>query len=95
LKRQLIKMPNVRKINENKFEVNVIEAVETNHVVTLNDDYHKELTGGNITKEELIRISFKFLLVRESNSMILKEFDLSEIEKYFPEFNAEIKNQVK
>lgn len=88
-------MPNVRKINENKFEVNVIEAVETNHVVTLNDDYHKELTGGNITKEELIRISFKFLLVRESNSMILKEFDLSEIEKYFPEFNAEIKNQVK
>lgn len=86
-------MPKITKIDDNTFEVTVTEAVETTHRVTLNDDYYQELTSGNINKEKLIEESFKFLLNRESNTAILKEFTLETIEQYFPNFPAEMKNR--
>lgn len=58
----------------------------TEHEVTVRDDFYKELTNGAITKEELIRRSFTFLLERESKESILNEFELSLITKYFPEY---------
>ena len=33
-------------------------------------------TGGRVSREDLIRASFEFLLERESNTMILSRFDL-------------------
>ena len=86
-------MPKITKIDDNTFEVTVIEAVETTHKVTLNDDYYQELTSGHIDKEKLIEESFKFLLNRESNTAILKEFTLETIEQYFPSFPVEMKNR--
>jgi len=44
-----------------------------------------------ITKKDLIIKSFEFLLLRESNQSILKEFNLEVINQYFPEYNNEIK----
>jgi len=88
-------MPKITKIDENTFNVTVTSTVETNHKVTLSEEYHNELTGGNISKEKLIEASFKFLLQRESNSEILKEFDLKLIETYFPTFSQEMKNQIR
>ena len=38
----------------------------------------------------LVTRSFEFLLARESNTSILREFDLSTIERYFPEYAREI-----
>lgn len=35
---------------------------------------------------DLVRRSFEFLLAREPNTSILGEFDLSVIERYFPEY---------
>lgn len=35
---------------------------------------------------DLVRRSFEFLLEREPNGSILREFDLSTIERYFPEY---------
>jgi hypothetical protein len=40
---------------------------------------------------DLVRRSLEFLLERESNTSILKEFDLSTIERYFPEYPREIR----
>ncbi len=37
--------------------------------------------------EELVRESFEFLLERESKESILREFELSVIQRYFPEFS--------
>jgi len=37
---------------------------------------------------DLLRRSFEFLLDRESNTSILREFDLSTIERYYPEYTA-------
>lgn len=38
--------------------------------------------------EGLVRDSFAFLLERESKESILRQFDLSEIKRYFPEFDG-------
>jgi hypothetical protein len=65
-------------------------ASETTHRVRLEPDYYQKLCGGTITHEWLIIQSFKFLLEREPNTSILSEFNLEDINRYFPEFEAEI-----
>jgi len=67
------------------------EGVRTEHTVTLDDDYYQALTQGMVTKEELIRKSFEFLLQREAKESILSKFNLKAINKYFPQFEKEIK----
>lgn len=39
---------------------------------------------------DLVRRSFEFLLAREAKESILPRFDLSTIERYFPEFERTI-----
>jgi hypothetical protein len=69
-------------------------GVETTHTVVLEPDYYQKLCGGTITHEWLIIQSFKFLLEREPNTAILPRFDLSEIARYFPEYEEEISARV-
>ena len=38
--------------------------------------------------ESLVRDSFAFLLERESKESILRQFDLAQIKRYFPEFDG-------
>jgi hypothetical protein len=45
--------------------------------------------GGDV--HDLLRRSIEFLLDREPNTSILREFDLSSIERYFPEYPATMK----
>jgi len=40
---------------------------------------------------DLVKRSFEFLLAREANTSILRDFDLSTIERYFPEYAREIR----
>jgi hypothetical protein len=72
------------------FQVIVEAKTRTGHIVTLTDDYHQKLTGGNVTPEKLIEKSFEFLLERESNTSILSHFELSVIARYFPEYEKAI-----
>ena len=69
-------------------------ATQTSHRVKLMPEYYQKLCGGTITHEWLIIQSFKFLLEREPNTAILREFDLSEIARYFPEYEAEISARI-
>jgi hypothetical protein len=46
--------------------------------------------GRGRSVEELVRVSFEFLLQREPPSSILANFGLSTIERYFPEFAESI-----
>ncbi|MCK4321858.1 hypothetical protein KAX08_05010 [candidate division WOR-3 bacterium] len=83
-------MIEVEKKDKDEFKVIVTyEGVNTEHNVSLDDAYYQKLTGGKITKEELIKRSFEFLLMRESNQSILSSFDLNVINKYFPEYEDE------
>lgn len=43
------------------------------------------------TPEELIRKSFEFLLAREPKESILKEFEISAIGRYFPEYEETVR----
>jgi hypothetical protein len=47
--------------------------------------------GGKEDVAGLVRRSFDFLLERESNTSIMREFSLSTIERYFPEYPKEIR----
>ena len=80
----------VKQKDTETFEVTVREATTTTHRVTVSQDYHQKLTGGKITPETLIKKSFEFLLERESNTMILSNFDLPVIGDYFPEYENTI-----
>jgi len=81
-------MIKVEKKNQQEFTVKV-EEKEYN--VGLDDEYWQDLTGGKITKEELIKKSFEFLLEREPKESILSRFNLRIINQYFPEFEEEIR----
>ena len=84
-------MITVESINQNYFKVTVNKESTTKHLVLLNDNFYQSITNGKVTKKNLIIKSFKFLLLRESNQSILKEFNLEVINQYFPEYNDEIK----
>ena len=84
-------MITIESINQNSFKVTVNKQSTTEHLVLLNDNFYQNITNGKITKKDLIIKSFEFLLLRESNQSILREFNLEVINQYFPEYNNEIK----
>ena len=69
--------------------VSVTGTAGTVHRVRISRAEHERYGGGDVTA--LVRRSFEFLLAREANSSILREFSLSDIERYFPEFAKEIR----
>ena len=62
----------------------------TAHRVKVNFEYARKLTGGRTSTEELLRLSFEFLLEREPKESILRSFDLPLIGHYFPEYERTI-----
>ena len=73
------------------FKVVVSNGEETAHIVTLAEDYYQKLTQNKVSAEELIRRSFEFLLSREPKESILRQFDLRDITRYFPEYENNLK----
>lgn len=81
----------IEKINDNKFKVLVKELeTSTEHKVTVGDQYYLKLTQGHITRVELMRLSFGYLLQRQSKESIPPCFDLSAIPQLFPEYEEDI-----
>ncbi|HET8569436.1 MAG TPA: hypothetical protein VFM93_10670 [Candidatus Limnocylindria bacterium] len=69
-------------------EVTVDGTPPTRHTVRIARAEHDRYGRGDV--EDLVRRSFAFLLAREPSSSILREFDLSTIERYFPDYASEI-----
>lgn len=85
-------MIEIKKIDDNSFEVTVTKGKgTTRHFVAMDDEYYEDLTGGEISREELVRRSFEFVLDREPKEAILAEFNLRTIKKYFPSYEDEIR----
>jgi hypothetical protein len=70
-------------------EVRVADRTMTTHRVGVTRAEHERFGGGDV--RELVRRSFDFLLAREANTSVLREFSLSTIERYFPEYRAAMK----
>ena len=82
----------IKKNDSNTFAVSIKSLINSTHIITLNDDIYFKMTKGVKSKEELISFSFKFLLEREKNTLILSKFNLENIQIYFPEYKNEIQN---
>ena len=76
----------VENTDAGSYQVTVEGASATVHSVTVTPEYSEKLTGGRASAETLIKKSFEFLLERESNTSILRAFDLTVIQRYFPEY---------
>jgi hypothetical protein len=87
-------MIQVKKLGDTTFEVTVSAGSTTTHTVTVTPEYAQKLTGGACSTEHLVQRSFDFLLERESNSSILRSFDLPVIARYFPEYERTIKGML-
>lgn len=81
---------NVIEMDNSNFRVTVTGNTTTTHEVTVQAGYALKLTGGKVSTVELVKISFDFLLARESNTSILRSFDLSVIARYFPDYESVI-----
>jgi hypothetical protein len=78
-----------------QFQVVVCDgATKTEHMVKLTEDVYRDLTDGMVSANELVKKSFEFLLHREPKESILREFDLTVISRYFPEYKNRIKNHI-
>lgn len=64
-------------------------------MVTIPAHYAKKLlSGSDKGVEALLKRSFEFLLAREPNTSILRNFELPVIEHYFPEYVTDIKKML-
>lgn len=70
-----------------QFEVAVQDRRgETLYRVAMSKADFERLGGGKVTPEECVQAAFLFLLDHEPRESILRRFDVSVIERYFPEF---------
>jgi len=81
-------MIGVNMVAANVYEVVVEGDRETTHRVHMSQDYYRKLCGATVTHEYVLIQAFRFLLEREPNTSILSEFDITDINRYFPEFEA-------
>ncbi|MBW1857903.1 MAG: hypothetical protein JRI42_06470 [Deltaproteobacteria bacterium] len=88
-------MITVKKIDNRTFDVTIADQTTTNHRVTVDPAYHEKLTDGHISTDKLVEKSFEFLLQRESNTSILRAFELPVIGRYFPEYETTIQKMFK
>lgn len=71
-------------------EVDVIDQGSTSHHAVEVSRGELDRWGRGRSVEELVRDSFRFLLEREPHESILREFKISLIGRYFPEYEREI-----
>lgn len=87
-------MITVQTIDSTTFKVTVEKDTTTTHTVTVTPSFYEKLTDKYVKPEELVKQSFVFLLERESNTSILRSFNLSVISQYFPEYEETIRGML-
>ena len=81
----------IDRINNNLFKVLIKDNVDSCHLVTVSDEVFQKLTKKKITKRKLIHLSFEFLLKKEKNTQIFREFEIQVISEYFPDYLENLK----
>jgi hypothetical protein len=81
----------VLRVGDERFQVTVREGGgETVHEVTASTADVERLGAPYASAEGFVRACFAFLLAREPKESILRTFDVTDIGRYFPEFEREI-----
>ena len=81
----------IKKQTNDVFQVTVADSMTTTHEVTVTDQSLCDLTDDKVTKMQLLKFSFKFLLEREPNTSILSSFDINVISKYFSDYRDKVR----
>ena len=81
----------IKKLSDDVFTVTVAETSTTTHTVTVTDQSLYDLTDNNVTKTQLLKFSFNFLLDKEPNTSILLSFDINVISRYFSDYKDEVR----
>ena len=81
----------IKKQTNDVFQVTVTDSMTTTHEVTVTDQSLTDLTENKMTKTQLLKFSFNFLLDREPNTSILSSFDINVISKYFSDYRVEVR----
>jgi hypothetical protein len=85
----------VTPVADSTFRVEISEKnSRTLHEVTCTRQDLERYGWDGASSEELIRLSFEFLLEREPKESILQTFALPVIERFFPEYKAEIQRRL-
>jgi hypothetical protein len=83
-------------LGSHEFRVEVTErGGVTSHRVRVPPTMADDLGLGDVGLEVLVRESFEFLLEREPARSILREFALSDIARYFGEYDEEIRARLR
>lgn len=78
-----------------EFHVTVVEGRrQTSHRVTMSQGTYERLTGGVVSPEACVKTSFEFLLEREPKESILRQFDITKISYYFPDFEPKLQQRL-
>ena len=64
------------------------------YVIDVDREYWTRLTNRRIEPDELVTITFKFLLDKKSKELILKKFNLADVADSFPAYENEIKRRL-
>ena len=70
------------------------DAGATQHRVTVSHDELARFAPGQTKPDRLVEASFGFLLEREPREAIMRSFELSAIERYFPNYPPEISRRL-
>ena len=82
-------------VGPREFRVQVREGErETTHQVTVPERLGQGIELGEDDLERVVRESFGFLLEREPATSILRQFSLSDISRYFPEYPSELERRL-
>ena len=76
-----------------EWQVTVQAGSTTQHRVRVSPSDLERL-GQGVSAERLLQESFRFLLERESNTSILRAFDLPVIGSYFPEYESDLRERL-
>ena len=81
----------IKQLNDDVFEITVADTSTTTHTVTVTDQSLSDFALNNVTKTQLLKFSFRFLLERETNTSILSSFDINVISRYFSDYRDEVR----
>jgi len=82
---------------EPSFNFDVIveeENTSTQHLVSMSKEFYNSLDTKK-TALDVVRTIFEFLLDRETKEQILREFDVTVVSHYYPEFKEKLKEMLK
>ena len=80
----------IEKRTDDVFVVTIADSLTTTYTLKVTDQSLADLTNNNVTKTQLLELSFNLLLDREPNTSILSSFDIKLISMYFSDYRDEI-----